>query len=390
MKRLALFISLLLGTSSAISQSLINVEAAGTTTPAGSGNLTTSSWNATYLDANGDNRMQTDEIVYFSGATVWVNDFADFYLYDTLVGTPDIDGISTSSGADSAVPCCWWFTGSKVAEHSGIDGWFPSRWADYSAEPAALPQCDQPISIEEVVNNLESGFDVDPAGPGPFPPIWSASNGTSTRGFIDVERGEIVPVQCETDHIAIYVWFGGSTVANDLIQDVVNFRNLFDVTLSLDGAPVGLMDFTPYIGASPVSLTTRGILKVAAIIEPGDLTPGVHRAILQLRSDTSFNVDLPVTFYITAVTPESLVRTLLESVASLNLAAGSANALRSKLQNALDALAGETPGGIVSAIGMLNAFINSVEAQTGKSISPEQAEELVSQAGLLISKLETS
>ena len=390
MKRLALFISLLLGTSSAISQSLISVEATGTTTPTGSGNLTTSPWTATYLDANGDNLMQTDEIVHFSGATVWVNNPADFYLYDTLVGTPDVDGISTSSGEDSAVPCCWWFTGSKVAEPGGIDGWFPSRWADYTVEQVALPQCDQPVTIEEVINNLESGFDVDPAGSGPFPPIWNASSGISTRGFIDVERGEIVPVQCETDHIAIYAWFGGSSVANDLIQAVVSFRNLFDLTLSVDGAPVGLIDFTPYIGVSPVSVETRGILKVAAIIEPGDLTPGVHQAVLQLRSDVSFNLDLPVTFYITAATPESLVRNLLESVASLDLAAGLGNALSSKLQNALDALASGTPGSKVSAIGMLNAFINSIEAQTGKRISPEQAEELVSQAESLISKLETS
>jgi hypothetical protein len=388
MKRFALLIALLLGTSSAISQSLINVEATGTTTPAGSGNLTTSSWNATYLDANGDNLMQTDEIVHFSGATVWVNNFADFYLYDTLVGTPDIDGISTSSGADSATPCCWWFTGTKVAEPSGVDGWFPRRWAEYSAQQVALPQCDQPVTTEEIIDNLESGFALDPAGPGPFPPIWNASRGISTRGFIDVERGEIVPLQCETDHIAIYVWFGGSTLADDLIQDVVSFRDLFDVTLSVDGAPVGLIDFTPYIGLTPVSEEIRGILKVAAIIEPGDLNPGIHQAVLQLRSDVSFNLDFPVTFYITAATSESLLRNLLDSVASLNLAAGSANALRSKLQNALDALANDTPGGTVSAIGMLNAFINSVEAQTGKRISPEQAEELVSKAESLISKLQ--
>lgn len=70
MKRLALCISLLFVTSSATSQSLITVEATGTTSPTGSGNLTTSPWTATYIDVNGDNLMQTDEIVHFSGTTV--------------------------------------------------------------------------------------------------------------------------------------------------------------------------------------------------------------------------------------------------------------------------------------------------------------------------------
>ena len=388
MKRLALCISLLFVTSSATSQSLITVEATGTTSPTGSGNLTTSPWTATYIDVNGDNLMQTDEIVHFSGTTVRVSELADPYQYDTIVGTPDLEGISTSSGADdSAFPCCWWFTGTRVAEPSGIDGSFPRRWVGYSSEPVSLPQCEQPITIDEVIDNLESGFDVDPAGPGPFPPIWEASRGTSTRGFVDVERGDIFSQQCETDHIAIYVWFSGSAAADDLIESVISFRNLFDVALNIDGAPVGLIDFTPYIGVSPAGEETRGILKVAAIMEPGDLSPGVHEAVLQIRSDASLNLDLPVTFYVTPVSVESQLQNLLDSVASLNLAAGLGGALSSKLQNALDALANETPGGVASAVGMLNAFINSVEAQTGKKMSAEQAQELISQAELLISKI---
>ena len=71
-----------------------------------------------------------------------------------------------------------------------------------------------------------------------------------------------------------------------------------------------------------------------------------------------------------------------EVLLSLNLKAGIGNALDSKLQNALAAL--DRDG---SPVGVLYAFINSVEAQRGKALTTAQADQLVSAAQDVIDAL---
>lgn len=85
--------------------------------------------------------------------------------------------------------------------------------------------------------------------------------------------------------------------------------------------------------------------------------------------------------------PEQLLSDLVQQVVSLNIATGIGNALDAKLQNALDALDRAQTGDTASATGILYAFIQSVEAQSGKKLTTEQANQLVSSAQAIIDAL---
>ena len=77
----------------------------------------------------------------------------------------------------------------------------------------------------------------------------------------------------------------------------------------------------------------------------------------------------------------------IEVVLSLNLKAGIRNALDSKLQSALAALNRGHQQDSRPALGILSAFIRNVEAQRGKALTKEQADELASAARDIINAL---
>jgi hypothetical protein len=85
--------------------------------------------------------------------------------------------------------------------------------------------------------------------------------------------------------------------------------------------------------------------------------------------------------------PEDLLTDLIGDVMNLNLQAGIGNALDSKLQNAIEGLDRAQAGDVASAIGMLYAFIQSAEAQRGKALTEEQADQLVASAQAIIDAL---
>jgi probable HAF family extracellular repeat protein len=89
---------------------------------------------------------------------------------------------------------------------------------------------------------------------------------------------------------------------------------------------------------------------------------------------------------VTAPDPGVQIRALLEFVLSLDIKAGVGNALAHKLQNALAALDRPQQNNR-SALGILNAFTHSVEAQRGKALTAEQADHLVSTARDVIDAL---
>jgi hypothetical protein len=86
-------------------------------------------------------------------------------------------------------------------------------------------------------------------------------------------------------------------------------------------------------------------------------------------------------------TPSVLLGDLIDAVAQLNLRAGIANSLDSKLQNALDALNDARGGNIASAINKLNAFINSVNAQRGNGLTDQEADYLINLANRIIAAI---
>lgn len=85
--------------------------------------------------------------------------------------------------------------------------------------------------------------------------------------------------------------------------------------------------------------------------------------------------------------PEQLLTELISTVLGLNLDSGFGNSLDRKLQNALDALDRAMNGDYASAIGIMYAFINSVEAQRGKNLTDAQADELTAAAQAIIDAL---
>ena len=95
-----------------------------------------------------------------------------------------------------------------------------------------------------------------------------------------------------------------------------------------------------------------------------------------------------VSFTVADLEPGALLENLVTSVVSYNLAAGIGNSLDSKLQNAIDALDRAQNGDEASAIGILYAFIQSVEAQRGKKLTDAQASELVESAQAIIDALD--
>ncbi len=67
-------------------------------------------------------------------------------------------------------------------------------------------------------------------------------------------------------------------------------------------------------------------------------------------------------------------------VQSFNLQQAIENSLDAKLQNVQDALAAAKAGDQASACGLLDAFIAAVQAQAGKALTVDQANQLVAAA----------
>ncbi len=86
--------------------------------------------------------------------------------------------------------------------------------------------------------------------------------------------------------------------------------------------------------------------------------------------------------------PDVMIQELIATVINLNLQRGISNAIDAKLDTALSILDDMNTNNDVAAINSLNAFINAVEAQRGKEISNEEADNLVAAAQAIISKLE--
>ncbi len=85
--------------------------------------------------------------------------------------------------------------------------------------------------------------------------------------------------------------------------------------------------------------------------------------------------------------PKTLIGNLATLVADLNLHKGTANSLLAKLRIALKKLDDTNEANDVAAINAINAFINKVEAQSGKKIPAVQANQLLSAAQAIVDLL---
>lgn len=85
--------------------------------------------------------------------------------------------------------------------------------------------------------------------------------------------------------------------------------------------------------------------------------------------------------------PLQKIEELISNVLALNLEAGISNSLDSKLQNARDALGRAREGDVTAATHMLEACMGSIEAQRGKKLTDQQADELLDSARYIIALL---
>ncbi|MBW3598220.1 MAG: hypothetical protein KY475_13235 [Planctomycetes bacterium] len=88
-----------------------------------------------------------------------------------------------------------------------------------------------------------------------------------------------------------------------------------------------------------------------------------------------------------AAPPEELLLRLADSVAAINIASGIANSLDAKLHASLNALFDAVERNDSATLGSLSAFVNSVEAQRGRKISPGHAHYLLTAAERIMARL---
>jgi len=86
-------------------------------------------------------------------------------------------------------------------------------------------------------------------------------------------------------------------------------------------------------------------------------------------------------------TPEDLIDDLQSTVVDLELPNGLENSLNSSLNNAMSSLQNGNTG---AAINKLEAFINKVQAQSGKKIDETDADELIADAEAIIALIQSS
>jgi hypothetical protein len=151
------------------------------------------------------------------------------------------------------------------------------------------------------------------------------------------------------------------TVDVDVTDDL---SGVYDVAITLDGSPVADGDEIDLL----------------------DLALGEHTLVVRAE-DTAGNVaESSVTFGVEA-TIETLIETVHRFVASGDVAVpGTSTSLLAKLQAAADAT---SRGNERAAVGQLGAFVNEVEAQSGKHIGVDAAELLLTDAAAVLAALGT-
>ena len=81
-----------------------------------------SDFSIVYQDGNADGLLQFGEILEFSG----FSQNSSGWVWEEIVGVPDIAGISTASGYSNGNDVYWWVTPSWLNYRP--NAWFGSRW----------------------------------------------------------------------------------------------------------------------------------------------------------------------------------------------------------------------------------------------------------------------
>jgi hypothetical protein len=129
-------------------------------------------------------------------------------------------------------------------------------------------------------------------------------------------------------------------------------------------------------------------------VQLGLLSCGATCQVLNIGGATDFLTggfgdvsSVQVTVQALAVPISQQLVNLAATVTSFNLKQGISNSLDAKLANVVSALDEVTDHDKSSAVNKLQAFINEVNAQRSKAITPAQADQLIATANGIISQL---
>ena len=315
----------------------------------------------------------------------------------------------SSDGSCSAITGATW-TAGKVQISS-------ARWAiPYSDDRQVdFGEKDVCSGTSVVVNTGDWGRDCDTTPPSASPTQspaangsgWNNSNVTVSWNWSENAGGSgIDPASCTTSSVSSGE---GALTLNATCKDLDGNTGSKSYTLNVDKAPptitIAQPAATTYVHSATLTLNygvQDGGSGVASVTPAMDGSPTVGgsslpngQAIDLLNSlsigqhtftvnavDTADNASpqASVTFTI-VVTPESVIQGVNQLLASGDVDAKSAPSLLTKLTNAM---AKASAGQCGAAANMYSAFINEVNAQRGKGITPTAADILIADAQYLI------
>ena len=166
-------------------------------------------------------------------------------------------------------------------------------------------------------------------------------------------------------------------------DNYIQIESLATVTLFTDSTDsIEFTNLVPPTGSAELVGTT--IVVNGTNGWTGKLTWNYQGSIYSLNIGTFSDIIVEV---VGSPSPEQLIQDLIDVVEVLNTKEGIVNSLDAKLQNALEALDAANAGQRQDAVNKIQAFINAVEAQSGKAIEEADADLLVDSAQLIISLL---
>lgn len=175
------------------------------------------------------------------------------------------------------------------------------------------------------------------------------------------------------------VWDGGSN--NDHV-----FFEMFSFNTEIWNYNAGFFGY-PVTMASDDGIT--GIESASILLDPAYLASDDQKRIAFVNLSVAGDADARLLsglyrlddYVVSRVTTSGVLTDLRDDVENSDLSLGIRNSLIAKLKNTLKSLEKGNNG---TAINQLNAFINEVEAQRGKAITNEKADELIAKAELII------
>jgi hypothetical protein len=212
-----------------------------------------------------------------------------------------------------------------------------------------------------------------------------AGNETSTGTGVSVQSGQVTTTFAT-------VASSGLTTVNPIdptsagvipnAYTIADFSLAFDIqTSAVVSGPITIAFNVPFVndpevfGALRVLHNEGGVLVDRTVLPPDLPVPNFASRTIFARVTS-----LSPFVIVKLKSAEQLLNDLIAVVRSFNLQRGIENSLDAKLQNAQDALSAAKARDKVGACQMMTAFNNEVQAQRGKAITEDQANQLTSGA----------